>query len=711
MSVATCELTPATDRGDKGKDKRGRRRSVSSQHPATGGISASRPLQQPPTAPPPLVHPGHPPEHAAFQAQRMYPNHPLLQQNVTTSPLWTQPPFSIGSNNQFGTDNIGNLVMTGGFAPMGHEPVNHQMSFDPHLAQGAPHMGIDLAIKKRACDQCNHSKVRCDCADPCTRCAHRAIQCTYTKQQRVRGSGFGPPVTTAVEPVPNLPLSGISPTTVIRSSPMSSSQARMPGPDTMGNSDIAIARPLVPDPHRDASIQQTIGGQPADNPVLHQSPAHLAMSLTPALTNSTSPTTTDTSSDRRGSNGNWILPLNAVPIQSHGDFGGIQMDGVGLASSFHGSTNLFRAPAESLYNDSVASPNYAPTLLTEDEESSPISWADKDPRGRRRFSSASGQWAGAMDQLHLDDPQGQGVTFDANGNIQFGLPPPQRNSTFPMAPAEISANLSGAPTGQDVNFWKLFLDPAALASPDVQDMAHSAETPRGLSKSNSMPDLKTPPIVTANYTPLQFLDAMSIPTAAPGVIDPQPLPWQGLQQQQQQQQQQQRANSDDTDMDRWRDHIQQRHLSFSMSMDQAALRVSTGELGAPTFASGKSSIMRPPPNPLQFNAAMQQTLAPERTPSFGLGAFDATTPKGNPRTPTAHLLSMYMGFDRPNNKRMASQTLVPVTLQKRQQTYPPDDEVFIDSSANSSGRSTFMPPRPMPSSGLHQSSVPPTTMG
>ncbi|GMK56110.1 hypothetical protein CspeluHIS016_0211660 [Cutaneotrichosporon spelunceum] len=633
----------------------------------------------------------------------MYPNHPLLQQNTTTSPLWTLPGFS-----QFGPDTVGNLVMPGHFGAIGQEQVNRHVSFDPQLAQAAPHIGLDLAIKKRACDQCNHSKVRCDCADPCSRCAHRAIQCTYTKQQRVRGSGFGPPVTTAIEPVAKMPLSGISPTTVIRNSPMLSNQARMPGPDALVHDGIAVARPPVPDPHGDASIQQTMGGQPPDHHGLHQSPANLVTALTPALTNSTSPTNTETSSDRRGSNGNWILPPSTVAIPSHGDFGGIQMDGVGLASSFHGSTNLFRTRADSLYNDSVASPNYAPTLLTEDEEASPTGWADKDVGGRRRFSSASGQWAGALDQLHLDEPHSQGVTFDAHGNIQFELPPPQRHSTFPMAPVELPANLSRAPSGQDINFWKLFLDPAALASPDVQELAFAADTPRGLSRSNSMPDLKTPPTVTVNYAPIQLVEAMSNSTAPHGAIDQQQQPFQA------QQQHQQRANSDDTDMDRWRDHIQQRHASFSMSMEPSVRKVHAGEQGVPMFASGEFDRMRPPPNPLQSNAAMQQTLAPERTPSFGLGVFDATTPKGNPRTPTAHLLSMYAGFERPNNKRMASQTLIPVPLQKRQQTYPPDEEVFTDSSASSSRRSSHIsshiPPRPMPSSSLYQSSGLPTQM-
>lgn len=159
--------------GDKGKnDKRGRRKSMSSQNPVTGGISASRPPTLPPAAPPPVtVRPGqHHPEHTAFQAQRMYPNHPLLQQNGGNTQLWAQQAFAL----QFGTDPMGNVNVMPGVpgtfvGPAGAADVSTitQTTFDPSLANPAPPLGLDLAIKKRACDQCNHSKVRCDCAEPC----------------------------------------------------------------------------------------------------------------------------------------------------------------------------------------------------------------------------------------------------------------------------------------------------------------------------------------------------------------------------------------------------------------------------------------------------------------------------------------------------------------------------------------------------------------
>lgn len=142
---------------------------MSSQNPVTGGISASRPLSHPPTAPQAHPPPGpHLPEHTAFQAQRMYPNHPLLQQNTANSQPWAQS-FSLGHANQFATDPMGNLnIMTSNFsAPIGSEMSPVSQTFDPSLTNPAPPLGLDLAAKKRACDQCNHSKVRCDCAEPC----------------------------------------------------------------------------------------------------------------------------------------------------------------------------------------------------------------------------------------------------------------------------------------------------------------------------------------------------------------------------------------------------------------------------------------------------------------------------------------------------------------------------------------------------------------
>lgn len=133
-------------------------------NPTLAGVSAQRPSQ---------------PEPTPYQAQRMYPNHPLLQQNNNA---WIPRMDMNGDPNAMA------------FGPAGGIPDGKGGLLDPSLAfmsygmpmQGVPgqenqlynvgpggvmamqsNMGYEIPVKKRACDQCNHSKVRCDFAEPC----------------------------------------------------------------------------------------------------------------------------------------------------------------------------------------------------------------------------------------------------------------------------------------------------------------------------------------------------------------------------------------------------------------------------------------------------------------------------------------------------------------------------------------------------------------
>lgn len=120
------------------------------------------------------------PEPTPYQAQRMYPNHPLLQQNHN---VWA-PRLDL---------NVDRSSMA--FGPAGVSSDNKGALLDPSLAYMAPYgmplsvipgqesqsynigpsgimpmqhnMGYEIPVKKRACDQCNHSKVRCDFSEPC----------------------------------------------------------------------------------------------------------------------------------------------------------------------------------------------------------------------------------------------------------------------------------------------------------------------------------------------------------------------------------------------------------------------------------------------------------------------------------------------------------------------------------------------------------------
>jgi len=125
-----------------------------------------------------------------LQAQRMYPHHPLLagNQGMTVNGIaagssegWNNgmpPPSGSGSQNQ--------MQITGGVSNSTYIPgQNYGSGYDGQsgmtgtingplegYVNGIPQsqlagMGYELAYKKRACDQCNHSKVRCDFEEPC----------------------------------------------------------------------------------------------------------------------------------------------------------------------------------------------------------------------------------------------------------------------------------------------------------------------------------------------------------------------------------------------------------------------------------------------------------------------------------------------------------------------------------------------------------------
>lgn len=117
----------------------------------------------------------HPPQ---LQAQRMYPNHPLLAE--TPSPMAWNTPGPDGSVrsplNTFNNTMLGTPVNPAGFHPGIASPVRWAGA---DLGTGSSAMARnessytsssynEFGIKKRACDQCNHSKVRCDFSHPCS---------------------------------------------------------------------------------------------------------------------------------------------------------------------------------------------------------------------------------------------------------------------------------------------------------------------------------------------------------------------------------------------------------------------------------------------------------------------------------------------------------------------------------------------------------------
>lgn len=416
---------------------------------------------------------------------------------------------------------------------------------------------------------------------------------------------------------------------------------------------------------------------------MQQSPTQNGLELTPSLTNSTSPTASSEGAlgSTAGSNGSGWMINAAAPSGSGLD---LQLNGYG-GNAFQDSQSFDQASVSSSLTDNSGIHWRGPfggSAVDDDDLSSSASVADpKEMEHERRPSSTSAVWASSFDQLKLDD---QSFNVDPAAMNDFQFHSPQRNGSLPSdAPPSFSRQQSGN------EFWKLFLDPMALATPDRMNDGEqfvTVETPRGLSKSNSMPDLTTPTTATATMA--------SFPQMKDGQVLPHP------------QSNNRPKPVDDEAMLKWKDHIQQRHASFSMHLGPKSNGLAPRELTNPSFAS--SRLHRPLANPLLMCTSLEQTLAPERMPSFGTPTpgYDAAGPFGRApsKLPHSHLA------ERPTYKRQASQTLTQDTQKRATFMSPVNDEG--SSSAASSRRSSEglqQPLMPVQVQLPHRRSVPFTT--
>ncbi|WVQ71202.1 hypothetical protein IAR50_000727 [Cryptococcus sp. DSM 104548] len=219
-----------------------------------------------------------------LQAQRMYPHHPLL----AGGPVGPAPAVSQNSWNTNPSGSVGTLGMmtmspqpqynSSAGRPMPvHPPVHNatyplQTTFDPPFTAQPLNMSAPVesqprvpsqgvyewdASKKRACDQCNHSKVRCDFADPCLRCKQRNLVCSYRKPQRP-SSFMGPPLPPAqMAPFPSSSPSNMS------VSPHGSTQ---PSPQFTQMPNIAPTEPVVYRKPSVSSLPPNLGNVPNPNP-------------------------------------------------------------------------------------------------------------------------------------------------------------------------------------------------------------------------------------------------------------------------------------------------------------------------------------------------------------------------------------------------------------------------------------------------------------
>jgi len=114
-----------------------------------------------------------------LQAQALFPHHPLL--NGSPSPM---SPNTAGVNGMMGNGMMASPVDTysnmfasssgtvGGFpqgipTPMSWSNSDMGASSSSMTRNESSFSSYDYGIKKKACDQCNHSKQRCDFAHPC----------------------------------------------------------------------------------------------------------------------------------------------------------------------------------------------------------------------------------------------------------------------------------------------------------------------------------------------------------------------------------------------------------------------------------------------------------------------------------------------------------------------------------------------------------------
>ncbi|KAL1407519.1 hypothetical protein Q8F55_006952 [Vanrija albida] len=680
---------------DNKNDKKARRRSSVSTSVSNGPSVSLPPAAQPvatringaPAAtllPTSVPHAPTGPDPTLFQAQRMYPNHPLLQTNNAWSTGHldlagtglSMADYALPLGDHLGAGTLGghsglSFTQPYGSAPMRLSGSDQGIIPSAYSAGGLASRGFELSMKKRACDQCNHSKVRCDFADPCVRCSNRSIQCTYTKPQRSRTMGFPSAISTtsstaSQSPSFSSPASTTSPTLgrsdsptnmfdIRRNSiPMAMSAQSFLTSDALfaANASRAATRPPVPDPDWDNMARGRGQSITASNLAASQNPYVISpttttaagLAPTPALTNSTSPASSDLADFANSVNGGlpaqWTLPHSSESAWAF-------HPGVPSRSS----TSEHASLSSSLQTSDLWSGDNSSTIgsaVSEDEDASDS--AKEDDHDRRRRSSAS-VWATAFNDMSIEDRATQGLTFDQGVDMDVGFQP-QRHLSLPEASDPQFAQY-GLPT-VDLNLWKLFLEPVALATPDqrshddLDPITYNQDTPRGISKSNSMPDLTTPNAASASLS--------SFPVPPPGAVGATPTA----------------SNMktptvngahapSEASMSKWKAQIQERHATFNMKLDPGQ------KLQKPTFATGAQKQLRPHLHPLMASTALQQTLAPERTLSFGPPAFDPFGVLMTPgvvlvKTPTKMLSTQET---RPGNKRQASQTLVPDAAGKR----------------------------------------------
>jgi hypothetical protein len=327
-----------------------------------------------------------------------------------------------------------------------------------------------------------------------------------------------------------------------------------------------------------------------------------------------------------------------------------------------------------------------PTLST----TTPLMNDPEEPTISARRRSSAGLWASAFNQMSLQDGSMKpGIVPDPFTAVQVAQQIINSRPTFPMATLVEGTEPSKMPSSSDVkDIWKLFMQDPVTGLTPMQEKKESAEMPfasrpamaRGMSKSNSMPDLTSPSLLFQDFNYNADLNGINGEangaTQAPTKTTTQPTQPDSV------------APADDSSRQTWQSQISQRQMGFTMQPG--------AKFGRHSIDMSGSTAMLPPPynsrpiaSILQHGGALQQTLAPERAPSFGL---TPSTEKSNPasswsRTPSklASQTPLTSAAARPGNKRLLSQTPGP-DAKKRSASFSiwdeSDDGVLGDTEDN-----------------------------
>ncbi|ORY33028.1 hypothetical protein BCR39DRAFT_520803 [Naematelia encephala] len=702
------------------------------------------------------------PEQPALQAQSMYPHHPLLTNTpATLTTPWTSSFPPAGVEGQPPTNVLPSYSMPTTVlpAPSGHSPATGQLPYNPLYAVGDGYnpgfsatpmrltgsdqslgssgmgrgysgTGYEFGYKKRACDQCNHSKVKCTCEEPCARCTQRKMTCTYNKPPKSRsfamlngrlttsGSTTSSPSSHYSSPYSNPSTSPVNdvlpgPNPQRRSASMSDHIDATRHQTYMGNAAMTWGPATFPPPTPQSSIPNEHwqkqnaqafnmmappapmaprGSLPSNFGTLQASAntpsktssvsPQMHLAPTPSLTSLTaSPSGSDELPERRTSQTQVPMPAQVSWQNSKGLDPSHQFsfDPTYTLTDYSPTSNFATA---TIPPDSSVLPSFSwkpehtmpiPTidprlqlrdpLASDDDTSGPVSARASVGRSdagdqlnaahlqdRRRSSTSSGIWANAFDQMSLQDSAAIAMAAATLAGTDMSNPfnasqiaQTFRRPSFPLVPGSEHGE-SRMPSSNDVkDLWRMFMAPTPNANGDRPNpleanggLTHTPRPPfgRSLSKSNSMPDLTSPSLLATqqnyhlNVTPRA--DQLQSSYAPPH--DPSVKP----------------SEDDGVVLHTWKSQIQQRQASFSMSMVPNA---KMDKAAAPLEPNNN----RPLPSVLQ-SSALQQTLAPERAPSFGIGNFDAqSTPPGN----LGNFTRAPSKLSRPGNKRLASQTLGP----------------------------------------------------